>query len=56
MRICRTGGVCVSVALADPFSLRRHDKERKMPIFSWFATTLRQYPEIAIFIALAAGY
>ena len=27
-----------------------------MVIFSWFAATLRQYPEIAIFLALAAGY
>ena len=27
-----------------------------MAIFSWFALTLRQYPEIAIFLALAFGY
>ncbi len=27
-----------------------------MFVFSWFAATLRQYPEIAIFLALAAGY
>lgn len=27
-----------------------------MAIFSWFALTLRQYPEIAIFLALALGY
>ncbi|HEX4663675.1 MAG TPA: aspartate-alanine antiporter family protein [Terriglobales bacterium] len=25
-------------------------------MFSWFATTLRQYPEIAIFLTLALGY
>src|SRR3954466_11728946 len=25
-------------------------------IFTWFATTLKQYPEIAIFIVLALGY
>src|ERR1700722_6544055 len=25
-------------------------------MFTWFATTLRQYPEIAIFLALALGY
>src|SRR4029077_19395104 len=25
-------------------------------MLSWFATTLRQYPEIAIFLALALGY
>src|ERR1700748_3613289 len=25
-------------------------------MFSWFAATLRQYPEIAIFLALAIGY
>ena len=27
-----------------------------MGIFAWFAATLRQYPEIAIFLALALGY
>src|SRR5271156_3248516 len=27
-----------------------------MFILAWFATTLRQYPEIAIFLALAFGY
>jgi len=27
-----------------------------MAIFTWFAATLRQYPEIAIFLALALGY
>ena len=27
-----------------------------MAIFSWFAATLRQYPEIAIFLTLALGY
>ena len=27
-----------------------------MVIFTWFATTLRQYPEIAIFLTLAVGY
>src|ERR1700740_2470256 len=27
-----------------------------MAIVSWFAATLRQYPEIAIFLALAFGY
>ena len=27
-----------------------------MFIFEWFAATLRQYPEIAIFLALAFGY
>lgn len=27
-----------------------------MGIFDWFTTTLRQYPEIAIFLALGAGY
>src|SRR5580693_5363208 len=27
-----------------------------MFIFAWFAATLRQYPEIAIFLALAFGY
>jgi putative transport protein len=27
-----------------------------MAIFAWFATTLRQYPEIAIFLTLAFGY
>jgi putative transport protein len=27
-----------------------------MVIFSWFAATLRQYPEIAIFLTLALGY
>src|SRR6201987_4295671 len=27
-----------------------------MAIFSWFATSLRQYPEIAIFLTLAIGY
>ena len=27
-----------------------------MGIFSWFADTLRQYPEIAIFLALGLGY
>lgn len=27
-----------------------------MAIFSWFALTLKQYPEIAIFLALALGY
>src|SRR5215467_10270861 len=27
-----------------------------MGIFTWFAETLRQYPEIAIFLALALGY
>jgi len=27
-----------------------------MGIFSWFAATLRQYPEIAIFLTLALGY
>ena len=25
-------------------------------MFSWFAATLRQYPEIAIFLTLALGY
>ena len=25
-------------------------------MFTWFATTLRQYPEIAIFLVLALGY
>ena len=25
-------------------------------MFGWFADTLRQYPEIAIFISLALGY
>src|SRR5262249_12005050 len=29
---------------------------RTMAIFSWFATTLRQYPEVAIFLTLALGY
>src|ERR1700758_2910562 len=27
-----------------------------MGIFTWFAETLRQYPEIAIFLALGLGY
>jgi putative transport protein len=27
-----------------------------MGIFDWFATTLRQYPEVAIFLTLALGY
>src|ERR1700745_4166387 len=27
-----------------------------MAIFAWLATTLRQYPEIAIFLTLAFGY
>src|SRR5499426_1603027 len=27
-----------------------------MAIFNWFATTLRQYPEVAIFLTLALGY
>src|SRR5579863_7488510 len=27
-----------------------------MFVFSWFAATLRQYPEIAIFLTLALGY
>src|SRR5258706_6974378 len=27
-----------------------------MGIFAWFAATLRQYPEIAIFLTLAIGY
>src|SRR6201995_5496539 len=27
-----------------------------MGIFTWFAETLRQYPEIAIFLALGVGY
>lgn len=27
-----------------------------MAIFAWFAATLKQYPEIAIFLALALGY
>src|SRR5204863_1878315 len=27
-----------------------------MAIFSWFAATLKQYPEIAIFLTLALGY
>src|SRR6266567_8488929 len=27
-----------------------------MAIFTWFAATLRQYPEIAIFLTLAIGY
>jgi putative transport protein len=27
-----------------------------MGIFAWFATTLKQYPEIAIFLTLAIGY
>src|SRR5882672_7266123 len=27
-----------------------------MFIFAWFAATLRQYPEIAIFLTLAFGY
>lgn len=27
-----------------------------MAIFTWFAATLKQYPEIAIFLALALGY
>src|ERR1700756_3627210 len=27
-----------------------------MDIFAWFAGTLRQYPEIAIFLTLAIGY
>ncbi len=27
-----------------------------MFIFTWFAATLRQYPEIAIFLTLALGY
>src|SRR5262252_7835406 len=27
-----------------------------MAIFNWFAVTLRQYPEIAIFLTLALGY
>src|SRR6516165_12095189 len=27
-----------------------------MGIFTWFATTLKQYPEIAIFLTLAIGY
>jgi len=27
-----------------------------MVILTWFAATLRQYPEIAIFLTLALGY
>src|SRR6201982_1468246 len=27
-----------------------------MAIFGWFVATLKQYPEIAIFLALALGY
>src|SRR5262244_2561788 len=27
-----------------------------MAIFEWFAATLRQYPEVAIFLTLALGY
>src|SRR5690349_21764418 len=27
-----------------------------MALFTWFAATLRQYPEIAIFLTLAIGY
>src|SRR4030095_7305352 len=27
-----------------------------MGIFAWFAATLKQYPEIAIFLTLAIGY
>src|SRR3954451_13974819 len=27
-----------------------------MDIFTWFAATLRQYPEVAIFLTLAIGY
>src|ERR1700741_3712996 len=27
-----------------------------MAIFSWFAATLKQYPELAIFLTLAIGY
>src|SRR6201981_225050 len=27
-----------------------------MAVFSWFATTFKQYPEIAIFLTLALGY
>src|SRR5215467_6632374 len=32
------------------------NEELIMVIFSWFAATLRQYPEIAIFLTLALGY
>jgi putative transport protein len=31
-------------------------EELDMGIFGWFAATLRQYPEIAIFLTLAIGY
>jgi len=27
-----------------------------MAIFTWFAATFKQYPEIAIFLTLALGY
>src|SRR4051812_4449114 len=33
----------------------RTEKAEK-DMFTWFATTLRQYPEIAIFLVLALGY
>src|SRR5512145_1673233 len=34
---------------------KRHGK-RSAPMTDWFVATLRQYPEIAIFLTLAIGY
>ena len=34
----------------------RSQGARRWVIFAWFAATLRQYPEIAIFLTLAIGY
>jgi hypothetical protein len=36
--------------------LRSMTRSQTMGILTWFAATLRQYPEIAIFLTLAIGY
>ena len=39
-----------------PQTFGLHSAEVEMAILAWFAATLRQYPEIAIFLTLALGY
>jgi putative transport protein len=49
----------VELPAQTPAVLPQHSDEFKTAekiMFTWFATTLRQYPEIAIFLVLALGY
>src|SRR3954467_312410 len=37
-------------------AINRIDVKRRRNMWTWFVTTLRQYPEIAIFLVLGIGY